>query len=71
MTIFEVADKPCDLCGQGVYIIKHVQEPVTVNGKTSYVAITVAECSRCGERAYDDEAVRAAQAAHTQLARTA
>jgi len=71
MTITEVAGKPCDLCGRGVYVIKSVQEPVTVNGETTYVPITVAECSRCGERAYDDEAARAIQAAYAQLARTA
>ena len=71
MTIAEVAGNPCDLCRQGVFVIKHVQEPVTVRDQTTYVPITVAECSHCGERAYDDEAVRAVQAAYTQLARTA
>ena len=71
MTITEVAGKPCDLCGQGVYVIKQVQEPVTVKGQTIYVSVTVAECSHCGERAYDDEAARIVQAAYTQLARTA
>jgi len=71
MTITEVAGKPCDVCGRGVYVIKHIQEPVTVNGETTLVPITVAECSHCGERAYDDEAARAVQAAYAQLARTA
>lgn len=71
MNIAEVAGKPCDMCGQGVYVIKQVLEPVTVDGKTITVDVTVAECSRCGERAYDDKAVHAIQAAHQQLARTA
>jgi len=71
MNIHEVAGKPCDMCGQGVYVIKQVQEPVTRDGKTTFVPVTVAECSQCGERAYDDEAVQAIQAAYKQLAKTA
>jgi YgiT-type zinc finger domain-containing protein len=70
MKIAEVAGKPCDMCGQGVYVIKQVPEPVTVNGKMTFVSVTVAECSHCGERIYD-EAVRTIQAAYNQLAKTA
>jgi len=71
MNIQEVTGKPCDICGQGVYVIKQVQEPVMVDGKTTFVTVTVAECSVCGERAYDDAAVRVIQAAHQQLAKSA
>lgn len=71
MNITEVAGKPCDMCGLGVYVIKQVQEPVTVNGKTIFVSVMVAECSQCGERAYDDEATHIIQSAHNQLAKTA
>ena len=71
MNIAEVAGKPCDMCGQGVYIIKQVQEPVMVNGKTRLIAVTVAECSHCGERVYDDEAARKLQEAYKELAATA
>lgn len=71
MNVSEVAGKPCDMCGQGVYVIKRVQEPVTVQGTMTYVPIIVAECSRCGEHVYDDEAGRALQSAYARLATTA
>jgi YgiT-type zinc finger domain-containing protein len=71
MNITEIAGKPCDQCGQGIYIIKEVQEPVTANGKTILVTVMVAECSHCSERVYDDTAVHAIQAVHEQLAASA
>lgn len=67
MRIAEVAGKSCNMCGQGSYVVKQVEEAVTVNGQTQRVLVTVAECDRCGERAYDDDAVRKLQEAHRQL----
>ncbi len=71
MNIAEIAGKPCDMCGLGVYVIKQVEEPVTVDGKTITIPVTIAECSHCGERVYDDEATTKIQAAYKQLAATA
>ena len=71
MDIKQLAGKRCDMCGQGVYIIKEVQEPITNHGKTIMVAVTVAECSVCHEHAYDADGSRKIQAAYNHLAATA
>ena len=70
MDIHQLAGKRCDMCGQGVYVIKDVQEPITNHGKTFSVPVTVAECSVCHEHAYDAEGSRKMQAAYNQLAAT-
>ncbi len=67
MNIAVVASKPCDVCSHGVYVIKQIQEPVTVKSKTRLIAVIVAECSHCSERAYDDEATSKMQEAYKEL----
>ncbi len=63
-----IAGIQCPRCGhENTYVIREVEEVLSIDGDTVAVRITVGECSYCGERLLDRQATHKLEEAAEKL----